>query len=56
MSLVSQVQAGFTRVAQEVKAVRAEIAAKPNIVVIEATDTAPPAGTPAGTIVIKKKA
>ena len=47
MSLASQVAAGFTRVATEIKSVRAAIAAKPNVVILPAGSTTPdPVTTP----------
>ncbi len=45
----------ITAIGADVKTLTTAVNSKATIVVINSTDTAPPGGTPAGTIVLKKR-
>lgn len=55
MSLQTRLSALITAMGADIKTLTTAVNAKATIVVIESTDSAPPGGTPAGTIVLKKR-
>lgn len=55
MSVQSRLASLITAIGADVKSLTTLVNTKASIVVINSTDTAPPGGTPAGTIVLKKR-